>query len=147
MTQLSNVLITDNSTIKTNFQWSKHPIIVSFLRQIYVLWDTFNLRCQPYQTFLEASLLCNIKLLCSVLRNHEGWTPFQSWFFFCLSVSVFCVSVSFGFLSVGQFRFFVCLLVSVFCPSVSFGFLSVCQFWFFVCLSVSVLCLSVSLGF
>ena len=84
MTELLNVLITDNSTFKTNYQWSKHPIIVSFLRQIYVLWDTFNLRCQPYQTFLEASLLCNIKLLCSVLRNHEGWTPFQSWFFFCM---------------------------------------------------------------
>ena len=37
MTQLSNVLITDNSTIKTNYRWSKHPIIVSFLRQIYGL--------------------------------------------------------------------------------------------------------------
>ena len=37
MTQLSNVLVTDNSTIKTNYRWSKHPIIVSFLRQIYGL--------------------------------------------------------------------------------------------------------------
>ena len=35
MTQLLNVLITDNSTIKANYRWSKHPIIVSFLRQIY----------------------------------------------------------------------------------------------------------------
>ena len=43
MTQLSNVLITDNSTIKTNYRWSKHQIIVSFLRQIYgllkLLWQ------------------------------------------------------------------------------------------------------------
>ena len=37
MTQLSNVLITDNSTIKTNYWWSKHSIIVSFLRQMYGL--------------------------------------------------------------------------------------------------------------
>ena len=41
MTQLSNVLITDNSTIKTNYWWSKHPIIVSFLRQIYGLLISF----------------------------------------------------------------------------------------------------------
>ena len=40
MTQLSNVLITDNSPIKTNYRWSKHPIIVSFLRQIYGLLES-----------------------------------------------------------------------------------------------------------
>ena len=32
------ILITDTTTIKTNYWWSKHPIIVSFLRQIYGLW-------------------------------------------------------------------------------------------------------------
>ena len=47
MTQLSNVLITDNSTIKTNNRWSKHPLIVFFLRQIYrllihVTWFNFT---------------------------------------------------------------------------------------------------------
>ena len=44
MTQLSNVLITDNSTIKTNYRWSKHLIIVSFLRQIYGLYIYFDRR-------------------------------------------------------------------------------------------------------
>ena len=47
MTQLSNVLITDNSTIKTNYRSSKHPIIVSFLRQIYGLSVTpGKIRCE-----------------------------------------------------------------------------------------------------
>ena len=41
MTQLMNVLITDNNTIKTNYRWSKHPKIVSFLRQMYAFNKTF----------------------------------------------------------------------------------------------------------
>ena len=51
MTQLSNVLITDNSTIKTNYRWSKHPIIVSFLRQIYGLIVCWSLAESNAVTF------------------------------------------------------------------------------------------------
>ena len=57
MTQLPNVLITDNSSIKKNYRWSKHPIIVSFLRQIYGLWVAQIIICKSYY-YKKALLLC-----------------------------------------------------------------------------------------